>query len=115
MAHRTGIKLLDGMLAREEWAKKKWPQICVGKIAGGLAEKPLGLLAAYEVQGKVQWSRIYDPRQMTPADEDRYKKLRAKMRALARKMEKLKAAAYARGWPVSSETVRDITNEREAK
>ncbi|MES2155444.1 MAG: hypothetical protein V4510_09950 [bacterium] len=115
MAQRTGVKLLDNMLAREEWAKKKWPAICVGKIAGGLAERPLGLLAAFEVHGKAQWSRIYEPRQMTDLDEQRYKRLKAKQRALAKQMEKLKAGAFERGYPVNINTVRKITDEREAR
>ncbi len=115
MARRTGIRLLDGMIAREEWARKKWPQMCVGKVAHGFTEKPLGLLEAFEVQGKPQWSRIYDPRQMTMLDENRYKKIRTKMRALSRQMEKLKAGAYERGYPVNINTVRDITVKREAR
>lgn len=101
------------MVARDEWGKRHWPQLTIGKVAGGLLEKPLGQLSAFVVQGKAQWSRIYDPRQMTWADEQRYKKLRAKQRALSRQMDKLRAGAYERGAPVCIDAVVEITNKRE--
>jgi hypothetical protein len=114
MAFERLAGIAAGIMKRDSWAKKKWPQLVVGKIAGGFTTTVLGHLAAYEVQGKLQWSRYYEPRQVTDLDEKRIKRLRTKMMALRRQMEKLQAGAYERGYPVNINNVAKITAEREA-
>jgi hypothetical protein len=107
----TGI--FAKMMAQDAWGKRTHPQLAVGKVAHGLMVKPLGQLEAFEFQGKAQWSKLYEPRQMTELDERRYKKLKTKMRALARQIAKLEKGAFDRGYPISISSVVRITNERE--
>lgn len=107
---------LSKALEQEREAVKRHPEPVLYQHASReLSETHLGLLKAYEVQGKLQWSTQYKPVVLLRRDEEQLAVFKDAYRKLNAEFKRFKTAAYKRGREVTIEEARKLTIEREGR
>lgn len=113
------MSLFEKMCARkitEERACKKRPQPVLYRHASGeISDTKLGLVRAFEHQGKITWSMMYEPRELTQEDAKALEGFKDEYRRLHKRMKRFMEKAYERARVITPEEGKAITDEREAR